>query len=158
MILAIQSEKQNIACIFGFINFCRTEAVLLSLFFNLIDCILFNAVFNIISILCDTQCTYQHYFDILRHPLHLSMLFWSSFYLGSSQYSLCHWLFSVITVVESVDSGERGMNPVAMTIINLRRRESNQRPTVLKSYTLPTELQRHGYCNLVQAMAFTCLQ
>ena len=44
-----------------------------------------------------------------------------------------------------MDSGERGMNPVAMTIINPRKeywpsRGSNQRPPVLKSATLPTEL------------------
>ena len=42
-------------------------------------------------------------------------------------------------------SGERGMNPVAVTIINPRKehwssRGSNQRPPVLKSCWLPTEL------------------
>ena len=47
--------------------------------------------------------------------------------------------------VRTTDSGERGMNPVAMTIINPRKeywpsRGSNQRPPVLKSATLPTEL------------------
>ena len=41
-------------------------------------------------------------------------------------------------MVETTGSGERGRNPVAMTVINLR--ESNQRPPVLKSATLPTEL------------------
>ena len=50
-----------------------------------------------------------------------------------------------ITVVETMDSGERGMNPVAMTIINSRKeywpsRASNQRLPVLKSATLWTEL------------------
>ena len=44
-----------------------------------------------------------------------------------------------------MDSSERGMNPVTMTIINLRKeywpsRGSNQRPPVLKSATLLTEL------------------
>ena len=44
-----------------------------------------------------------------------------------------------------MNSGERGMNPVAMTIINPRKkywpsRGSNQRPPVLKSCTLPPEL------------------
>ena len=43
-----------------------------------------------------------------------------------------------------MDNGERGMNPVAMTIINpwkeyWPRPGSNQRPSVLKSVTLPTE-------------------
>ena len=42
-------------------------------------------------------------------------------------------------------SCERGMNPVAMTIINPRKeywsgRGSNQRPPVLNSCTLPTKL------------------
>ena len=44
-----------------------------------------------------------------------------------------------------MDSGERGMNPVATTIINPWKeywlsRGSNQQPPVLKSATLPTEL------------------
>ena len=56
-----------------------------------------------------------------------------------------HWLLSHVTIVETTDSGERGMNPVAMTIINPRKeycpsRGSNQRPPVLKSATLLTEL------------------
>ena len=32
-----------------------------------------------------------------------------------------HWLLSHITIVETIDSSERGMNPVAMTIINPRK-------------------------------------
>ena len=56
-----------------------------------------------------------------------------------------HWLLSRITIVETTERGERGMNPVAMTIINPRKeywpsRRSNQRPPVHKSTTLPTEL------------------
>ena len=47
-----------------------------------------------------------------------------------------------------MDSSERGMNPVAMAIINpwieyWLSRGLNQRPPVLKSATLPT--MRHGY-------------
>ena len=50
-----------------------------------------------------------------------------------------------------MDSVERGMNPVAMTIINPRKeywpsRGSKQPPPVLKSTTLPTELL--GLCGL----------
>ena len=50
-----------------------------------------------------------------------------------------------MTIVETMDSGERGMIPVAMTIINPRKeywlsRGLNQRPPVLESATLPTEL------------------
>ena len=56
-----------------------------------------------------------------------------------------HWLLSYINIVERMEGGERGMNPVAMTIIDPRKeywpsRGSNQRPPVLKSRRLPTEL------------------
>ena len=56
-----------------------------------------------------------------------------------------HWLLSHITVVETKNSSEREMNPVAMTIINPEieywlSQGSNQRPPVLKSGKLPTEL------------------
>ena len=49
-------------------------------------------------------------------------------------------------MVETMDSGERKKNPVALTIINPLKeywpsQESNQRPSVLKSGTLPTELE-----------------
>ena len=55
------------------------------------------------------------------------------------------WLLSHITIVETMDSSEIGMNPVAMTIINPQKEywpshRSNQRPPVLQSATLPTEL------------------
>ena len=44
-----------------------------------------------------------------------------------------HWLLFDINVVETTDSGERGIDPVEMTIINSRKeywpnRVSNQRP------------------------------
>ena len=56
-----------------------------------------------------------------------------------------HWLPSNITIVETTNSSERGMNPVAMTIINPQKeywlnRGSNQQPPVLKSAMQPTEL------------------
>ena len=56
-----------------------------------------------------------------------------------------HWLLSHITLVDTTDSGERGMNPVLMTVISFRieywpSRGSNQRPPFLKSATPPTEL------------------
>ena len=75
----------------------------------------------------------------------LSLLSWSFFFFNqcSAQYS--SQAAGCLTVVETTDSGERGMNPVAMTIINPRKeywlnRGSNQRPPVLKSAMLPTEL------------------
>ena len=56
-----------------------------------------------------------------------------------------HWLLSNITIVETTDSSERGMDPVSMTIIHPRKENmpsqgSNQRPPVLKSAMLPTKL------------------
>ena len=52
---------------------------------------------------------------------------------------------SHITIVETMDNGERGTNSVAMTIINHQKkywssRGSNQRPPILKPCTLPAEL------------------
>ena len=74
------------------------------------------------------QCTYPCFPGILR------TIFFPS-----------HWLLSHITIIETTDSGEKGMNTVATTIINPRKeywpsRGSNQRPPVLKSATAPTEL------------------
>ena len=36
-------------------------------------------------------------------------------------FSPSHWLLSHITFVETIDTGDRGINPVAMTIINARK-------------------------------------
>ena len=60
-----------------------------------------------------------------------------------------HWLLSYITIVKTKDCGERGMNPVAMTIINPWEEywaswRSNQRP-VSKSTMLP--ICANLYCN-----------
>ena len=49
------------------------------------------------------------------------------------------------TIAETMDSSKRGMNPVAMIVINPRKeywpsRESNQQTAVLKSCTVPTML------------------
>ena len=58
---------------------------------------------------------------------------------------LSHRLLSHVTIVETTDSGERGMNSIAMTIINPRKKcwpswGLNKRPPVLKPAKLPTEL------------------
>ena len=50
-----------------------------------------------------------------------------------------------MTIVETTDSDERGMNPVAMTVINHRKEYwpswgSSQRRPVLKSAMLPTDI------------------
>ena len=94
---------------------------------------LFSAIFNSIPV-------------ILQQPVQLSMFSWSSFNQYSAQYSFqTTGCFSTEPLLKKKTSSERGMNPVAMTIINpwkeyLPRRESNQRLPVLKSATLPTEL------------------
>ena len=57
----------------------------------------------------------------LLWPVHLSMLSWSS----CNQYSvlypiqLSYWLLFHMTIVKTMDSSEKGMNPVLMTNIIL---------------------------------------
>ena len=65
---------------------------------NLIDCIVFNALFN--SILAMT-----------RRPAHLSML------CGVISPIPNHWLHFQIFIVPTMTRGERGMNPVPTTIM-----------------------------------------
>ena len=73
----------------------------------LIDCMVLNAVFNVILV-------------ISRQPVHLSTRFWSSF-------NQCHNILSNqpnvsnVTIVETIDSGERGMIPVAMSSMRKHR-------------------------------------
>ena len=69
-------------------------------------CMVFKQFFNNISV-------------ISLKPVHLSMLYWS--YLTSTKktkFFPSHWLLSQITNIETMDSCERGINPVAMSIIN----------------------------------------
>ena len=73
------------------------------------------------------------------------MLSWSSFKVLRTIFFPSHWLLSHLTIVETTDSGDRGMNPVTKTIINPWKehrpsRGSNRWPPALKSETLPTEL------------------
>ena len=96
----------------------------------------FNAVFHIISVKSS-------------RPVHLSMLSCSSFYQYSAQYSSkVTGCFFRIAIVETINSDEKGMNPVAMTIVNPWQeywpsRGSNQRSPVLKPLTLQTDLHVH---------------
>ena len=65
-----------------------------------------------------------------------------------------------MTIVETTDSRERGMNPVAMTTINPGKeywssRESNLRPPVLKSEMLPTELWGSALSGLLKYLSQT---
>ena len=86
---------------------------------------------------------YFSYIAVASSPIQTFLKFFNQ--LLCTIFFPSHWLFSHITIVETTDSGERGRNPVAMTIINPRKeywpsRGSNQRPHVHKSATLPTEL------------------
>ena len=62
---------------------------------------------------------FQRYFGYIAAasaPVHAFLEIFLNLY--SVQYSFPgHWLISHITIVEAMDSGERGMNPVAMTIL-----------------------------------------
>ena len=79
------------------------------------------------------QCTYQCFLGVLLTSTLRNIL-------------SKHWLLSHITIVETTDSDEKGMNPVTMTKTNPRKeywpsRGSNQRPLDLKSATQLTELR-----------------
>ena len=67
------------------------------------------------------------------------MFSWSSF----------NQLLSHVTIVKTTDNGERGMNPVTMTIINPRKEyllswKSNSQKPVHESDMLTTEPHRQG--------------
>ena len=73
------------------------------------------------------------------------MLSWNSPNQYSANILSKPWLHSHITIVETTDSGERGMNPVAMIIVSPQKEYwlsggSKQQPPFLKSAMLPTEL------------------
>ena len=63
-----------------------------------------------------------------------------------------HRLLSLMTVIETMDSSDRGINPATMTIINSRKeywpnRGSNQRPPVLNSCMPTTQLDAFSLAN-----------
>ena len=95
------------------------------------DCMMFNDVFSYIAASSAPIHSFLEFFlPVLR------TIFFQSY-----------WLLSHIAIVETTDSGERGIDPVAMTIINPRKeywlsQGSNKRPPGLKSATLLTELWR----------------
>ena len=106
-------------------------------FFLLNGCMVLYIIFNSISV-------------ISKQPVHLSKLSWSS--VLCTIFFPSHWLLFHVTTVKAMDSGERGMNPVTMTIINPWKefwlsRGSNQPPPVLKYCRIPTELlgSTNGY-------------
>ena len=102
----------------------------------------FYVVSTVIHLYHGGQCTYPCFHGVL---------------LSSTQHNILSKPLAAfhITIVEITDSGERGMNPVAMTIIHPRKeywpsRGSNQRSLVLKLATLPTELWGSALGNRIE--------
>ena len=106
--------------------------------------------FKVVPWLIMLDASLIDWLDAVRHvfnnisvwSVHLSMLSQSSLNQYSAQ---CHWLLFHITMVETMGNGGRGMNPVAMTIINARKeywqgQGSIQRPPVLNSIMLLNRL------------------
>ena len=92
----------------------------------------FNTVSTVFQLYCGGKCTYPCFPGVLLTSTPHNIL--------SKPLAAFH-----LTIVETKDNSERGMNPVAMRIVNPRKeywpsRGSNQRPPVLKSATLLTEL------------------
>ena len=82
----------------------------------LIDWMVLNAVFYSISV-------------ISRRPVHLSMLSWS--FLTSTPHTIFSKSLAAFPHVGTTDSGARGMNPVAMTIINPRKEYWSSKKKIL---------------------------
>ena len=82
------------------------------------------------------QCRFHQYFSYIAvacAPMHAFLEFLQP--VLSRILFPSHWMLSHITIVETMDSSERQINPVAVTIINSRKeywpsRGSNQRPPV----------------------------
>ena len=76
-------------------------------------------------------------------PIHAFLEFLSS--VLCTIFFSSHWLLSNISLIETMDSGERGINPVTINTMNPLKeycpiRGLNQRPVVLQSCALLTEL------------------
>ena len=88
--------------------------------------------------------TYFSHIVVVSAPIHAFL----EFFLPLLHTIFCpsHWLLYSIAIVETMNSCERGMNPVTMTIIHpwkeyWQSRGLNQRPSVLKWCMLLTELK-----------------
>ena len=95
----------------------------------MVDCLRSNPISTFFQLHIVGQCTYSCFPGVILISIPLDFL--SKFF----------------RIFEILERGEREMNPVAMTVINslkekLPNRGSKQRPPVLKSGMLPTELWR----------------
>ena len=65
---------------------------------------------------------FQHYFSYIAAagvPVHAFLGFFLP--LLHTVFLQSNWLLFHISIIEAIDSGEKGTNPVAMTIINPRK-------------------------------------
>ena len=106
-------KKKLVTSIFSFpITFSKASFIKV---IKWIDRFVFNALFNIVAIstlfqlYCSCQGTYPCFPGVLFTSAH-------------TVFFPCHWLLSHTTIVQTKDSGERGMNPITMTIINPRKK------------------------------------
>ena len=99
---------------------------------QLITCTVFKAIFNrIFGYIAAASAPIRTFLELIQSVLRT--IFFPS-----------NCLLSDISIVQTINSGERGINPVAMTNQFSERilahRGSNQLPHVLKSCALSTEL------------------
>ena len=91
-----------------------------------------------------SNTVFQQYFSYIvafSAPIHTFLEFFQQ--VLRTIFFPSHCLLSHITIVDTMDSSEREMNPVAMAIINLQKEywpscRANQQPPVLKFAKLPT--------------------
>ena len=121
----------------------------------------FNAISTVFKLYLGGQCTYPCFPGVL---------------LASTPHNILpsHWLLSHITIVDTMDGGERGMNPVVMNKSNINpwkkywlSQGSTQQPPVLKSVALPAELWSSAFHPLktscktlsnIYSIAYKCFQ
>ena len=102
----------------------------------------YKTVFMLISAKHDILKLYKfEHLHMYSTPIHAFLEFFSPVGLLRTTFFPSHWLLSHKTIVETINSGESGMNAAVMTIIYPRKEYCpsqglNQRPPVLKSDTL----------------------
>ena len=90
--------KSGQICKMSHTAYCNTYCNMGQLYCNILQ-------YAFCRIVLPSQCTYPCFPGVLFKPVPCTLFFPS------------HWLLSHITIIETMDSRERGMNPVAMTII-----------------------------------------
>ena len=118
----------------------------LSPFLTMISkCFFFNVIKKVRIVWYRVKCYFQQYFSNIVAASAPIQAFLSAILTNTPHNILSKLLDAFLHNLCQMDSGERGKNPVAMTIINLRKeywpkQGSNQRLPVFKSSTLSTVL------------------